>query len=261
VINKKLIAVVLSAAMMDASAGWSSETKEEAQPAAVSEHHNTKWHPVIGFSYGATRVAPFSTQTNSAGLQSYTYAPDAIKVKPSVMGLFFGAERYLSSHWMVQAGFGLYRNAAFDTSGTLTQGIDVESADSYTYNYSIASSRLLMEGKLLCTLGKRVKPFILLGLGPAFNKAYNFSTSVSPSLSSTRNYADQTTLSLSYVLGLGMDVDVASFLRVGLTYRYINLGNATLGQSTIDTSSFSTTLNQAHMRASEILLQFTGILN
>jgi hypothetical protein len=58
-----------------------------------------------------------------------------------------------------------------------------------------------------------------------------------------------------------MDVDVASFLRVGLTYRYINLGNATLGQSTIDTSSFSTTLNQAHMRASEILLQFTGILN
>lgn len=223
------------------------------------------WHPVATVEGGATLT---TTVKNSQNFpiqdpitdQFYHYSADSSAGTLGLYGLFLGAEWNLRSPWLLQAGLDYTLNSPFLTQGTLTQGADITSQDTFTYQYRVHTQSLWAEGKLLYTLCTRYHPYFLLGLGTSFNRAYHYSTNVPPDITFTRLYQDNTSTSFSYGVGIGIDTDINSHLRIGLGYRFADLGKIALGKATIDTSSVSGTLTQSHLYVNQITGQLTFVI-
>lgn len=167
-----------------------------------------------------------------------------------------GAEWKLSQHWLAQTALE-YAQTSYLAKGVLTQGIDSDSQDAYDYQYKIISKQLMAEIKFLYDLGHSLHPYWLAGVGASFNHAYHFSTTVPPTLTFTRQYANQSTTALSYTTGIGVDMDIAPQLRLGVGYRFSDLGKVSLGQASIDGAPASGTLSQSHLYVNQLLAQLT----
>jgi opacity protein-like surface antigen len=106
----------------------------------------------------------------------------------------------------------------------------------WNYQYKVLSRQLLFENKLLFTFYKRYHPYLLIGLGGSLNHVYGFQ--VTPENSgevATAIFESNHNTSFSTTFGLGIDIDVLKKLRVGLGYRFVNLGNYNLGKGTLNT--------------------------
>ena len=76
----------------------------------------------------------------------------------------------------------------------------------------------------------------------------------------TREYSDNTESSFTYSLGLGVDMDITEHLRLGVGYRFADLGKVRLGDAEINTTEVAGTLSQDHLYANEILVQLSLVL-
>jgi opacity protein-like surface antigen len=223
------------------------------------------WHPVIAFGAGASTVSNLGKSQgfpiqNPDTDQFYNYVARDSTQTATLFDFFLGAEWQLRQNCLLQAGVDYNQVSSFDVKGSLTQGVDVISEDNYTYHYSLSSKQLLAQGKLLYTIKEHYHPYVLVGVGAAFNKAYNFTTSVPPNLTFTRMYQNNTTTSFSYAVGLGLDIDATAHLRVGIGYRFIDLGKAKLGDATLATFPVAGTLSQDHLYANQLLAQLTFVV-
>jgi opacity protein-like surface antigen len=160
----------------------------------------------------------------------------------------------------VQAGFDYNQTSSLYAKGILTEGAAVQTQDIYSYHYNVTTRQLLLEGKLLYTFKKRFHPYVLAGLGAAFNQATDYSTSAPPFLTFTRMYQPNNITSFSYAVGFGIDADLTDNLRFGIGYRFTDLGKVTLGSATIDTSSVSGTLSQSNLYASQLIAQLILVI-
>ncbi len=190
----------------------------------------------------------------------YHYSTNHPSQTSGLMDIFLGAEWSWRPNWAIQTGVDYSQASPFSAKGTFVQGADAESADSYTYHYGTLTRQLLIEGKLFYTVKKHFHPYILAGLGATFNKAYHYYTNVPPFLTFTRMYANNSTTSFSYAAGIGIDTDIHRNLRIGIGYRFVDLGQVKLGNARIDTTNVSGTLSQSHLYANEILAQVTFVL-
>jgi opacity protein-like surface antigen len=173
---------------------------------------------------------------------------------------FLGTEWTFHPKWALQLGLGFNQAWNFRAKGSLLQGADTQSADQYSYHYDILTRQLLIESKLLYLYKQHYHPYVLLGLGAAFNKATDYGTNVPPFLTFTRQYQNNTQTSFTYNVGAGIDVDILDHLRLGLGYRFADFGQIKLGNASIDKTSVSGTLSQTHLYASEILAQLTIVV-
>lgn len=225
----------------------------------------TSWHPIIAIGAGtSTSTSVGKSQNfpiqNPSTDQFYNYSANQPTQTSSLFDGFLGAEFNLRPNWALQVGVDYNQASPYSAKGTLLQGADIESADSYTYHYGVLTKQLLIEGKLLYTVKERYHPYVLGGLGAAFNKAYNYYTNVPPFLTFTRMYQDNTVTAFSYAIGFGIDVDLTSHFRVGAGYRFADLGQVKLGNAMIDTTNVNGTLSQTHLYTNEILAQFTIVV-
>ena len=106
----------------------------------------------------------------------------------------------------------------------------------------------------------KLYPYVLLGLGGSFNTASNYATNVPPFLTFTRLYANNTSNAFAFRVGLGFDVNITPHTRVGLAYRFADLGSVQLGAATIDNIKAAGTLSQSNLYANEVLAQFTYVM-
>jgi opacity protein-like surface antigen len=113
---------------------------------------------------------------------------------------------------------------------------------------------------LLFTFEKRFHPYVLAGLGGAYNKASNYSTSAPAFLTFTRMYAQNDQFAFSYALGLGIDVDINRHTRLGLGYRLADLGYAKLGNATINRMGVGGHLSTKTLLANQVLAQITWLI-
>ncbi|MDI1352123.1 MAG: outer membrane beta-barrel protein [bacterium] len=173
----------------------------------------------------------------------------------AVLHGFVGGEWKLNSTWATQAGLSLNLPQHISVKGNLLQGADVQSADLYNYQYTISSTQLLAQGKLLYLNSTRFYPYGEVGLGMSFNTAKNFRTSVSPVLTFTRQYANHTQHPLTYLLGAGIDMSVAQNVRIGVGYRFADLGKVGLGSASINNAQVNGSIGQNHFYTNEILAQ------
>lgn len=227
---------------------------------------NKTWKPIIGIGGG------FSSPTNSGQSQNfpiknsltdefYDYSANHTNQISGLFDGFIGIEQKLGSSWLVQAGLDYTQASPFSAKGTLTQGVDAASEDFYTYHYQIITRQLLVTTKWLYQFKKCLLPYLFVGIGPSFNKAYDYDTNVPVDLAFTRQYSSHTTSAFSYALGLGFDANINSHIRLGIEYRFADLGKVQLGSAMIDTTSVSGTLSQSNFYTNELLARLTYIFN
>jgi opacity protein-like surface antigen len=223
------------------------------------------WRAVVSVGAGAALSSDVGKSktfpiVNPVTDEFYVYSANTRNQTVSVFDSFVGAEWAFHPNWSLQLGLGYNQAWNIDAKGSLLQGADSQSADQYSYHYSVLTRQLLAESKLLYRFRERYRPYALLGLGAAFNDASDYGTNVPPFSSFTRQYQNNTQTSFSYVLGLGVDVDVTNHLRLGIGYRFADFGQVKLGKSTIDTTSVDGTLSQTHLYTNEILAQLTFVI-
>lgn len=220
------------------------------------------WQPVVTVGGGVAFTSDVGKSTtfpiqNPSTDEFFIYQPHNQDAQKGMFDLFLGAERPLHTPWALQLGIDYNQLAPFYPEGILIQGADVASENQYAYSYKIRTTQLLAEGKLFYNFKQVYHPYFLVGLGASFNRASNFATDVPPFLTFTREYENHSRTSFTYALGLGLDIDAAQHCRLGLGYRFADLGKAGLGQATIDTTQVPWTLSQSHFYVNEVVAQFT----
>ncbi len=217
--------------------------------------------PVISFSFGGTKAKVGNSQEFSiAGdIDNYDYNASHSNTKKFILGTFIGLENVLKNNFIVQLGLSFYYLPDNFTSGNgvLTQGIDAQSSDTYNYNYEIKNRQLMLEGKLLKKLKQSYYPYVSFGLGSSFNQTINYQTTVPSTLTFTPQFSSNKNISFAYKIGVGVDWQIQDFWRLGIGYRFADLGKANLGSGAIDTTPFSQTLMQNHLYTQEVLVQLT----
>jgi opacity protein-like surface antigen len=225
----------------------------------------SNWRPVLTIGGGTAFVSNIGQgQTfpivDPETDQYYIYSPHNSSQNAGLINAFVGVETIVYPQWLLQTGLDYSQATSFYTSGTLTQGVDVQSQDSYNYHYNLVTRQLLFAGKLLYTYAERYHAYVFAGLGAAFNQASNYSTNVPAFLTFTRVYQANDTTSFSYAAGFGIDVDLTAHLRFGIGYRYTDLGKLSLGNATINTINVSGSLSQSNLYASQLLAQISLLM-
>lgn len=190
----------------------------------------------------------------------YSYSPTHSNQNFGFEDLFVGLEWMYNPTWSMQLGLDYTHQGRFAVNGVLVQGADLISADQYTYHYSFSSNQLMAQAKLLYLYNERFLPYINLGLGSAINTARNFQTNTPPFLTFTREYTNNTQHSFTYTAGLGIDTVISQHLRLGLGYRFSDLGKVQLGNARIDTTVVGGALGQQHLYVNALIAQLTFII-
>lgn len=211
----------------------------------------------IASNVGRSQTFPI---VNPVADEFFTYTANRPTQTVGAFDGFLGTEWTFHPKWALQLGLGYNQAWNFRAKGSLLQGADTQSADQYSYHYDILTRQLLVESKLLYLYKERYHPYVLLGLGAAFNNTTDYSTNVPPFLTFTRQYQNNTQTSFTYNVGAGIDVDILEHLRLGLGYRFADFGQVKLGNASIDTTNVNGTLTQTHLYASEILAQLTIVV-
>jgi opacity protein-like surface antigen len=220
--------------------------------------------PFLSFQGGGLLPFNLSPAQNFTAIPgngfSYDYEAPAAQMV-GFWGIGLGVEWSLRSEWALQLGLD-YLQSSLTPKGTLVQSLN-DFPNNYTYQYSVLTRQLLFTGKLLYTFAEHYHPYVSLGLGIASNKAFDYSSNVS-SIETTRSYADNTVNSFSYAVGLGAEIDMTSYFRVGAGYRFTDLGRVALGQAMEASQSgfglpVAGSLSQSHLYANEFFIQGTFI--
>jgi opacity protein-like surface antigen len=223
-----------------------------------------QWHPLAAISGGVTNTINLGKSTsfpiiNPNQDEFYQYSPNH-KVQTKASGeIFLGGEHLFYNPWLMQAGVAYTQSAMFHPQGSLVQGADVQSQDQYQYQFDLLTRQVMLQTKWMHLTHERFYPYVLLGLGAAINTASHYTTTVPPTLTFTRVYSNKTSTGFAYRIGVGIDIDVAKHLRVGLAYRIADLGNSKLGSATIDGNKVQGSLSQSAIYSNEFLAQLTII--
>ena len=223
------------------------------------------WHPVISAGAGAAITSDLGSSQQFPLVHpitdsSFNYRPNGNTVAGAMFDIFVGAERKLTSAWALQLGMGYDQAFLLQSRGMFTQGI--APLVPHDYKYDVHIRQLLVESKLAYIWKDYYRPYFFLGLGAAFNRVSNYDANfIFPTLVSqfTRDYSDDTTMSFTYSVGTGIDVDLCEHMRLGLGYRFSDFGRWQLGQSTIRGFNVAGTLSQSHLYVNQVLAQLTFV--
>lgn len=185
---------------------------------------------------------------------TYSYQTRSSFTEQVTWGIWGGGQFVALNN--LEIGLGYYHPNMFSVNGNVVQGVDPASSDQFKYTYRINSQQLLVEGKFLQNY-RDYYPYISLGLGAAFNRAYGYKTSVPLFLTFTPEFTPHTTTSFSYTLGLGVDKQISPHWRMGLGYRFADYGQVGLGNGLVDETLFTKALSQSHFYIQTVLVQLT----
>lgn len=217
-----------------------------------------KLQPVFAFMAGASISQPGQSQTMAPlDLCSYTYQPSHKEKTDMLWGGFIGSKIKRAPKWLMVTGLSYYHPNSLEIKGILTQGADVASSDSYNYSYKIQSQQLLVEGRFYWIDKKALQPFVIMGIGAAFNKVSNYYTNVSPFLAFTPEFSNHSQTNFTYAIGAGIDIPINTLFHLGIGYRFTDLGSANTGRSQMDLIPIANSLQQSHLYANQIFAQFS----
>jgi opacity protein-like surface antigen len=224
--------------------------------------------PVVTLSGGIATPLGQPSQSLTFANTSFDYQPDNSSAFEPMGGISLGLECPLSKIWAWQFGLGYYQTANTSISGEESQAplLNPMAVNLWNYNYKVASRQLLFENKFLLNLPKEYHPYLFLGLGAGFNRAYGFG--VTPENSgevATATYSSHNNESFVYMAGMGVDKNLSAHLRLGLGYRVGYLGKYDLGTGTLDTGAGGSVFSLPALKSSpsvsqELLVQLTCLL-
>lgn len=223
------------------------------------------WHAALSVGGGAA-IATHLGQSKSFPIiyplsdQFFSYTPTQTTQTKEMFEVFIGGEHAFHTKWIAQLGLAYTRSGTWSSAGDLSQGIDLQTADFYSYRYNVMTQQLLAQSKWIYRYNEQWLPFVLLGIGGAMNQASNYATTVPPFLTFTQMYQNHTKNTWSYRVGVGSDYALSSHARLGVAYRLSDLGAVSLGTGHINGIPISGTLSQSNVYVHEVLVQMTYVI-
>lgn len=153
---------------------------------------------VFGFDLGTAHSNfPDGRISFPLGYSTFTYAAAHHTGQP----IRFGASVRKRFDWLsvneVQLGFSYHYITKAFVSGDLAQGI-APPYPQFNYSYNYTSSQLTAEAKIMRHWHKSFYPYVIAGIGTAWNRAFNYTTSIPDFLTRTPYYQNKLQASLSY---------------------------------------------------------------
>lgn len=216
--------------------------------------------PVVGLSIGANQASVFqNTIIDTIAPLQNTYTGLSNHNTQVVGGVFLGGETELSSQWRWQYGVQYLATDPFNVSGNVFQFSD-PLYNNLNYNYYIQNYRVLAETKLFANFTTRWHPYAIAAIGAGINKTYNYYEigKTSADVPMTVPFMNKTATGLAYSLGLGLDMDLSNQVRIGVNYRWSDLGKASLGTTPLQDST--TTIHYSNFRANELLVEISYVV-
>lgn len=122
----------------------------------------------------------------------------------------------------VVLGVNLY-NLSFTNTGSVYQFGD-STLNNLTYRLPINSTRLMIDGKLVLIPWHYVSPFILAGIGIAWNRLKYYDSPTVVGVSGI-NLASNQQLKFAFEAGLGLQASITQLTSVFVEYLYADMGN------------------------------------
>ncbi|RUR07931.1 porin family protein [Legionella sp. km772] len=194
----------------------------------------------------------------------FNYAAAQSNQTEFLWGVSLAMEFGLNQNWLLQSGFSYYQPTLFHPQGMVAQGIDALSVDNFSYQYEIQARQVLFENKLLYNLSYKAgafHPYASVGIGLGINSSSNYRVNITPPFTTFSNqFTNGSDSAFSYRVGLGVDYDLTTKLRIGIGYRFADFGKTKLGNAFIDQVPTFNNLSQAHLYTNEVLGQFTFLI-
>lgn len=198
----------------------------------------------------------------------FTYQTNNSGNSREFVGLFLGGTRQLSNNYTLQLGLEYDYSGSLTASGINTTGDEPATLTSYSYQYKLKTQQIMAVAKLFTSLhsfriNHDVKPYVSVGLGTSFNRFSQFSatTDQSGSVNLTPSFANKTTNTFSYSLGVGAETKAYKHVHVGIGYRFMDLGPASSGRGQIAINNFAYPVNfrlqLPKLYANQLLLHVT----
>ena len=198
-------------------------------------------HPVFSLQGGYASINSGGNTQRFMGeaFNAFNYTNSGSGKITGFIGVFLGAEHVLP--WVTRPGFFMQAGVEYNYFGKIgvnginTVGVEPQTSTTYNYNYNVQTQQVLGTIKLFATTYERFHPYGEVGLGAAFNHAgqYNATTTETGSINLTPGFSNLNQTQFSYSLGLGVDTQVSTKIRVGLGYRYSNFGSTSLGNGIV----------------------------
>ena len=176
----------------------------------------------------ADAFTPVATGAGGYASVNTTNLPTFTARNSGFVGAFLGFEHRLpwSGQW---SNYFFQVGGEYDYFGAITYPED---------NYRFQSQQVLAVAKGIGSYRQLFNPYVLIGLGAAFNRLAALNAPVL-----TRN-------PFSYALGIGVEKALLDPLLLGLGYRYSNFGSSTVTSAAIATDA-------AHAYANQFVAQIT----
>jgi hypothetical protein len=224
--------------------------------------------PVVTLMGGVSSPFGQQSQTLSFANTIFEYQPNHTSELPALMGGFIGEEYSFKEIGAWQFGLAFYQNASSVVDGEVAQApmLSLDAVNMWNYHYKIISRQLLFENKIFLIFHKYYRPYLLIGLGEGFNDAHAFH--VAPENAgevATATFGSNSTSSFIYTIGLGIDIDISTKMRIGAAYHFGYLGKYNLGTGTLDTgaggNAFSLpALKSVHAYNHQVFIQLTYLI-
>ena len=203
-------------------------------------------HPIVSLQGGYASINANGGTKRYTGTDSdvFTYNNSGSGQNTGFIGVFLGTERSLPlisrPGFFMQTGVEYNYIGKVSVNGINTVGVEPQTSTTYRYNYNFQTQQVLGTLRLFATAYERFHPYGEVGLGAAFNHAgqYNATTTETGSINLTPGFSNQSNTQFSYSLGLGVDTQVNTKIRVGLGYRYSNFGSPSLGNGTVTFNNY-----------------------
>lgn len=227
------------------------------------------WHPLLTLTAGSAFGSDFGRHQyippHDGVFTFFDYQSNSRTQSEPIYGGFLGVEYQFLAPVSVQAGLSYYRLPNYHGDGIVTQGVDVPSQNKYAYYYYFQSHQLFAETKILYHPDRynlqRYHPFLSAAVGGSSNDTHDFHVNIDPVFTTFSNqFGDHTNRSVAYTLGLGIDIDVVSWARIGFRYQFIDLGQSRTASAMIDDVPTTNRLSQGHTNLNALEAQLTMIL-
>lgn len=194
----------------------------------------------VGIGAGATFLAADSSSVfTSPGWPDDKYTIDNVDTS-ALFSVFGGYQWERDCQWLpflsVQARY--YYSTESNVKGKVRQ-FSLPELENYHYDYSLRTQSVLGLLKANMYRYNRVAPFVLGGVGVAWNKTSDYHEKAYPNVTPrpSPDFKGETTHHFAYLFGTGLDFILTQNIWLSATYHFEYLGHARTGSSRYEKDS------------------------
>jgi len=213
---------------------------------------------LFGLSAGPTWVSGSQSQTiNLEPDVKKTYTANNQKNLFPSAELFIGWQkplpaRLIGQPLISQLGISIVGAGNAKRSGDIWEDADPD-FDNFNYHYKIQHTDVAVKGRLIVHSVCTFEPYIAGRIGIGFNRAYDFN--ITPKIVeevAPPSFASNTTTSLIYTLGIGLQKSINTHLQAAIGYEFADWGQTQLSRAFGQTINHG--LTESHLYANQVQL-------